>query len=134
MSKRDHQFSGKKVSKFVVRESDGWKALDVKTRAPRISGEETKLVYARIAIGWRPGTKSMAKVECRYVRANGDETAYDERHYEYGTVSVPFQMMHMEEGSAIGGHWEFRIHGGASSMTITTRYCKFSVIQCDEDV
>ena len=71
----------------------------------------------------------MAKVECKYVRENGDATAMDERHYAAGTKSVPFQMLHFEQGEkGQGGRWWMRVHGGVASMEITTRYAKVHVV------
>jgi N-acetylmuramoyl-L-alanine amidase len=132
------KFSGKPVKKQQITEAQGWVPVNVKVPATPISGKEDHMLYARVLFEghWKPGTE-MAKVECHYVRDGGtpgdvsddDPTAYDERHYEHGTKSVPFQMVHWEQGQKnVGGQWYMKVHGGVSAMTLDTRYCKTAVV------
>ena len=121
-------YSGKPGGTMRVREADGWVPIDVHVPDPPLSGSEHHMLYARVFFVWKAGSE-FAKVECKYVRADNDETAFDERHYEHGTKTVPFQQMHFEEGEAgLGGRWFMRVHGGASAMDLTTRYCKSHVL------
>ncbi len=121
-------YSGKPRGILRVTESAGWVAIDVHVPDPPLSGSEHHMLYARVLFIWKGGSE-FAKVECKYVRDDGDETAFDERHYEHGTKTVPFQQVHFEEGQAgLGGRWFMRVHGGASAMDLKTRYCKSHVI------
>lgn len=121
------EYSGKPGGTKRVTEADEWVKMDFSVPATPYTGSEHHLMYARVNFGWKSGN-GMAKVECKYVRSNGDETAFDERHYEHGTKSVPFQQKHFEDGEkGVGGNWYMKIHGGASFMELTTRYCKTHV-------
>lgn len=139
-------YSGKPTTTFTVLESDGWKKLDTKIEANPIGGHEERMAYWRVVFKdakvdyWKPGS-GMAKVECQWVRDGGtpgdpsddDPTAMDERHYEHGTKSVPFQMMHFESGEPkVGGAWYVRVHGGVSGAKITTRYSKGWAIRVND--
>lgn len=97
---------------------------------PPISGSEDHFLYARLVFTWDAAAKGkMAKVQCRYMRENGDSTAYDERHYEWGTPDIPFQMLHWETGErGQGGKWQMRVTGGVVKVVATTRYAKIRVI------
>lgn len=106
------------------------------------SGHEDHMVYARLNFTWKdlPTADSFdeamrtianyaAKVEIKFVRGDGDATAMDERHFSYGTKSVPFQQVHWETGEkGLAGTWWIKVHGGLASVEITTRYAKTSVI------
>ena len=122
-------YSGKPGGDIVLRDGGGWKLIDVDTEDPPISGSEHHMLYARVNFtNWNSGN-GMAKLECKYVREDGDETAFDERHYEHGTKSVPFQMVHFETGKrGQGGRWYMKTHGGGATATITTRYNKAHTI------
>jgi peptidoglycan hydrolase-like protein with peptidoglycan-binding domain len=108
------------------------------------AGFESHMLYVRVNFRWRSVTGSVpttlsglvkavasyqGKVEARFVRGDGDATAYDERHFVYGTNSVPFQHLHWEHGEkGLAGKWYLRVHGGLSSVELTTRYAKTNVI------
>jgi hypothetical protein len=122
------KYSGKPSGDMHLTDGSDWKALDcVISAAPPIDGSEHHMMYARVNFTWTQNT-GMAKVECKFVRSDGDETAFDERHYEHGTKSVPFQQIHFEDGSKLAGKWYMKIHGGGANATLTTRYCKTHVI------
>jgi hypothetical protein len=135
-------YSGKPSGSLVLVGGGDWVKLDVPLKSPKIDGSEHHMAYVRINFKWKtlPTVKSFAeamktianyaaKVEIKYVRANGDATAYDERHYSYGTKSVPFQQLHFESGDAgLGGSWFMKVHGGVSKMELTTRYAKVHTI------
>jgi peptidoglycan hydrolase-like protein with peptidoglycan-binding domain len=108
------------------------------------TGFESHMLYVRVNFRWKSVTgtvpttmaalvKAVAayqgKVEARFVRGDGDATAYDERHFTYGTNSVPFQHLHWEHGEkGLAGKWYLRVHGGLTSVELTTRYAKTNVI------
>ena len=122
------KYSGKPSGELKVTEAMGWTPMDCVIKdAPPFAGHESHMLYARVDFAWTNPT-GMAKVECKFVRSNDDETAFDERHYEHGTKSIPFQHMHFEEGSKLTGKWYMKVHGGGAVMTLTTRYCKTHVI------
>jgi hypothetical protein len=139
------KFSGKPSTKRVVKESDGWTAMtELRLPANPIGGREDHMWYGRLNFVsdtgesyWKAGN-GVAKVEVQYVRDGGtpndpkddDPTAMDERHYEHGTKSVPFQQVHWEQGEKnVGGVWWIKVHGGVSAVQITTRYAKAYAIK-----
>lgn len=138
-------FSGKPTKTQIIPADSTWRMIDgIACDDPPLTGTEDHMLYARLNFIWRPVTGAMpstleqmvkqaaaytGKVECKYVREGGDETSFDERHYAYGTKSVPFQQLHWEEGEkGHGGRWWMKFHGGLASVEITTRYGKVRVI------
>jgi hypothetical protein len=138
-------FSGKPTKTQIMAADSTWRMIDgIACDDPPLSGTEDHMLYARLNFIWRPVTGAMpstleqmvkqaaaytGKVECKYIRESGDETSFDERHYAYGTKSVPFQQLHWEEGAkGQGGRWWMKFHGGLASVEITTRYGKIRVI------
>ena len=128
-------YSGKPANYITI--TNEWTKIDARIEANKVGGEEFRMLYARVVFvgegfDYWTGT-GFAKVECQWVRDGGtpgdtsddDPTAMDERHYERGTKSVPFQMIHFESGEiGNGGSWFMRVHGGANKARITTRYTK----------
>lgn len=107
-----------------------WTNMDMVLPDPPISGSEDHFLYARVVFTWDPTKKGQAaRVACRYVRENGDETAYKELHFEYGTKDVPFDQKHWESGErGQGGKWQMMVTGGVTKAIATTRYSKIRVI------
>lgn len=127
--KRWSAYSGKPSGEMHLKDGDDWQPMDcVIKEAPPIAGSEFHMFYARVDFDWAPNSSGMAKVECKFVRADGDDTAYKEAHFEHGTKSVPFDQFHFEEGTKLKGRWYMKTHGGGANVTITTRYCKTHVI------
>lgn len=87
-----------------------------------VGGTEFRMLYLRLE--FTPTRTADRVVETRFVRANGDATAYDSE--EFGTVkdSHPYQNVHFEEGEGEGGKWMVKVTGGKDPVTITTRYAK----------
>jgi hypothetical protein len=123
-------YSGKPTKPQVMKADGVWRMVDgIACDDPPVSGSEHHMLYARLNFTWIGGTATMAKVEVKYIREDGDATAFDERHYSVGTQSVPFQMLHFEEGvKGQGGRWWLKAHGGLTSVEISTRYSKVHVI------
>jgi len=122
------KYSGKPSGTKLLAKS--WTTLDLTLPDPPVSGSEDHFLYARVVFTWDPAKKGqMARVECRYLRENGDETAYKELHFEYGTTSVPFDQKHWEEGTrGQGGKWQMKVTGGVLRAVASTRYSKIRVI------
>lgn len=90
-------------------------------------GSEHRLLYLRLE--FTPTRTADRVVETKFVRANGDATAYDSE--EFGTTkdSYPYQNVHFEDGDGAGGKWYVKVTGGRDPMTITTRYAKQHTIR-----
>jgi N-acetylmuramoyl-L-alanine amidase len=135
-------YSGKPAGNLILAGDGDWTVIDTVLEDPKIAGSEHHMSYTRLSFEWKPlptvdsfdeamrtVANYAAKVEIKYVRDDGDATAYDERHYSYGTKSVPFQQLHFESGEVgKGGKWFMKVHGGVKSMTISTRYAKAHTI------
>ena len=79
-------YSGKPTKPQVMAADGVWRMVDgIACDDPPVSGSEHHMLYARLNFRWRGGSTDMAKVECKYVREGGDETAFDERHFDVGT-------------------------------------------------
>lgn len=141
-----HDYTDKPSAAVVYPADDTWRELKGKNPLKPVpfAGKEDHMAYARLNFRWKtlsgpaPTTlagvvkaaaDNMAKVEIKFVRGDGDETAFDERHYAYGTKSVPFQQVHWEHGEKnLAGKWYIKCHGGLTSMEVTTRYAKTAVV------
>lgn len=138
-------YTGKPSQSQVIQADGEWHRLVTDPLKPvPASGREDHMMYARLNFRWRSVSGSMptslsalvkavasyqGKVEAKFVRGDGDETAFDERHFTYGTQSVPFQHLHWESGEkGLAGQWWVKAHGGLASVEITTRYAKTYVI------
>lgn len=138
-------YTGKPSESQVIKADGEWVKLntDPLEKVP-VDGREDHMMYARLNFRWKTVSGSMptslaalvkavasyqGKVEAKFVRGDGDETAFEERHFTYGTQSVPFQHLHWESGErGLAGQWWIKAHGGLSSVEITTRYAKTYVI------
>lgn len=138
-------YTGKPTKAQVVTADAKWhKLITTPLQKVPAAGLENHMVYARVNFRWKPVTGNVpstmaalvkaiaayqAKVEVKFVRGDGDETAFDERHFTYGTASVPFQHLHWEHGEkGLAGQWWIKCHGGLTSIELTTRYAKTNVI------
>lgn len=137
-----HDYTGEPTTRQVIKPGD-WVLLDIPPlKKVPASGHEDHMVYARLNFTWKPlptvksfdeAMRTIAnyagKVEIKFVRGDGDATAYDERHYSYGTKSIPFQQVHWETGEkGLAGKWYMKFHGGLASVEVDTRYAKTGVI------
>lgn len=123
-------YSGKHDSPITVRPGEGWVDLpELEQPASGITAGEPRedhFCYTR----WELTAASTARrvAELRFVRSDGDATAYDHRLMDPGVRdSYPFPNSHTEAGSGLGGHWQARVTGGSDPVTITTRYAKTEV-------
>jgi len=127
-------YSGKATDEVVI-PAGSWQdvpgcAVD---GSPFYGPDERHMVYLRLGLDWQGDPIAGAGVvEVRYVRGDGDATAYDERHYWPGTASVPLQQTHFEVGAqGVGGRWQIKPSGALASVRVTTRYAKLHALQVD---
>lgn len=87
-----------------------------------VGGSEHRFLYLRLEL--TPTRTATRVVETKFVRADGDATAYDSE--EFGTLkdSYPYSNQHMEDGNGGGGQWWVKVTGGKDPVTMTTRYAK----------
>lgn len=121
-------YSGKRTSKQVVKPGSGdhtWTRIDLKKEpASGIKSEssEHRLLYLRIELP--NGRTADRVVETKFIRANGDDTAYDSEEYGLTKDSIPYYNNHFEDGDGAGGSWWIRVTGGKDPIVLTTRYAK----------
>jgi hypothetical protein len=117
-------YSGKPSGEVKVSPDGNWHHLSGldEPASGRKGGSEHRLLYLRL--GFTASRTADRVVETKFVRANGDETAFDSE--EFGTTknSYPYQNVHFEDGDGAGGKWYVKVTGGKDPMTITTRYAK----------
>lgn len=124
-------YSDKPAADQVVPASGQWVRIEgVDLAAPTVTGHEDHFLYARLGLSWLDGATGPAYVETRWVRSDGDATAYQREEYGPGTSSAPYANLHVERGQkGVGGQWWIRCGGpGLGSVTLSTRYAKTSVI------
>lgn len=117
-------YSGKPKGEVKIYPDGDWHhlvGLD-EPASGRKGGSEKRLLYLRLEL--TPTRTADRVVETKFVRANGDATAYDSE--EYGTTknSYPYNNVHFEDGDGAGGKWYVKVTGGKDPVTITTRYAK----------
>jgi hypothetical protein len=117
-------YSGKPKGDQVVHPDGKWHHLrGLDEPASGIDGgSEKRLLYLRVEL---PPTRTADRVvQTKFVRANGDATAYDSE--EFGTTlnSYPYNNLHFEDGDGRGGKWYVEVTGGKDPVTLTTRYAK----------
>lgn len=121
-------FSGKPKGEQVVKPGPGdhdWTRLDLKKEpASKIKTEssEHRLLYLRLLFSKTRTANRL--VETKFVRANGDDTAYDSEEFGLIKDSYPYSNVHFEDGDGAGGSWWIRVTGGKDPVRITTRYAK----------
>lgn len=81
---------------------------------------ELRELYLRLHL---PRASGPRRVEARFVRANGDATANTRQKYDRTRASIPFTVLHLEQGEGRGGRWQVRACG-PGTITIHTRYAK----------
>lgn len=121
-------FSGKPKGELSVKPGPGdhaWTKLDIKNEpASGIKNEssENRLLYLRLLFS---KTRTANRViETKFVRASGNDTAYDAKEFGLVKDSYPYNNVHFEDGNGAGGSWWIRVTGGKDPVRITTRYAK----------
>jgi len=124
-------YSGKTIEPVSVIGDGNWH--DIPNTAvkgsPFARPHEEHTLYARTRLVWDGAS---AIITIRYVRDDGDATAYREYEPTADNTSLPIEMTHFEVGSkGVGGKWQIRIEGGVEEAIFTTRYAKLHAIDVD---
>lgn len=117
-------YSGKPKGELIIEPDGKWHRLDLREPASGIKAEssEHRRLYLRVEL---PAGRTADRVlEAKFIRANGDATAYDADTYGLKRDSYPFSVHHMEDGDGAGGDWFVRVTGGVEPLRLTTRYAK----------
>ena len=125
-------YSGKPSGTLTIKNSQDYVCMDFVTADPPSSGLELHLLYANCEITW--GDDPMGMIRVKYVRDDGDATAYQDYAVPKGAaIGSPDTFLltatHWESGEkGKGGRWYLRCEGGISSVKIGTRYSKIAVV------
>ena len=128
-------YSGKHEGPVSIKPGAGWTDLP-KLKQPASNKTEGDprdhhFIYTRWEL--TPESTAPRVAELRFVRSDGDATAYDHRYFDPAVKkSYPFPTYHTEDGSGLGGIWQAKITGGSDPATITTHYAK-TEIEWQED-
>jgi hypothetical protein len=136
-------YSGKPAGELVVANSAGYVAADFATDDPPSGGLEFHLLYANCSLRWSTGNGGAGTIRVKYVREDGDATAYqDYTVTQYGALddeqeadpdhpadSFLITAQHWESGQkGVGGRWHIRCDGDIDHMRVGTRYAKIGVV------
>lgn len=114
-------YSGKPTGEQVVKPG-GWKRTGLREKASGVGGpsSEHRMLYARVETEQEPAQV----LEAKFVRTNGDGTAYHCLPLSPVKDDWPYVNVHFEEGDGMGGEWWVRLTGGTKPVRLTTRYAK----------
>lgn len=129
-----HWYSGKKASEWLLRPDGAWHLLDLPAQPDTgIDAQATDwhMLYLRVEL--TAASTAPRMLEAKWVRSDGDATAYQSLTMDPDVRrSYPFQNVHFESGSGLGGAWWVKVTGGSDPVTLTTRYAKTHVVWVDE--
>jgi hypothetical protein len=119
------EYSGKPSGTLHV-PAGAWKMVDADVPDPSVSALEFQNLYAHCDCRWaNPGVCGWIRV--KYVRENGDATAYQEYTVSPGREDFLITALHFEKGQrGQGGRWHVQCGGGLSAIDVTTRYVKLA--------
>lgn len=123
-------YSKKQTGPVTITPGAGWTDLPKLVQPPSNKTGKNVRDHHFIYTRWELTEASTArrKAELRFVRSDGDETAYDHRLFDPEVSrSYPFPTYHTEAGSGLGGKWQAKITGGSDPATITTHYAKTEI-------
>jgi hypothetical protein len=115
-------YSGKPTTDQILQPGGGWKRTTFKEKPSGIKGpsSEHRMLYSRVEIE-QAGEQVL---ESKFVRTNGDGTAYHCLPLSELRPDWPYVNTHFEEGdTGAGGEWWVRLTGG-KPVKLTTRYAK----------
>ena len=128
-----HDYSGKPGTTQTV-PAGGYVRLDVDVADPPRSGViELHKLYVNASLRFASGA-DVGVIRVKYVRENGDETAFADHHVSReAAIGSPGSYLitatHWEIGQAgMGGRWWIRCGGGLTSIALTTRYCSIAQV------
>lgn len=95
--------------------------------SPFKAPDETQDFYIRLYPNFTRG--GLLAVEVRYVRSNGDNTAFDQDEFSEFAGSIPLTRDHNEVGQkGVGGKWQIKLDGVGVSVDCGTRYFKLRAL------
>lgn len=128
-----HWYSGKPSGDFVLKPDGDWHPLGIVQPASGITAKATELHLLYLRVELTSASTAGRLLEAKFVRSDGDATAYEPQLMDPATKrSYPFQDVHFEAGSGMGGQWWVKVTGGSDPVTLTTRYAKTHVIYQDD--
>lgn len=132
-----NSYSGKPAAGQTVPVDDRWHDVGgIRVEAAPLAGEEKHGLYLRCKPKWKTVSLDGLYCEARWVRDSGtpakpaddDATGHTPHYIPRFVGSFPFPALHLESGEAgVGGKWQVKFLGGASSVEVTTRYAKTHV-------
>lgn len=125
-------YSGKDTAAVKIYPDNEWHPICKRMKPSGIKEEssETHFLYLRIELP--AGRTASRNIETRWVRSDGDATAYKGPEFTPGSKdSIPYENCHIEEGSGLGGQWQIQVHGGKDPIVVTTRYAKTHIVYVD---
>lgn len=126
-------YSGKPSGTLTISNAQDYEPVDFVTSDPPSSGLEFHLLYANCEIAWA-SNPHMGIVRVKYVRDDGDDTAYQDYAIPAGeAIGSPDAFLltatHWESGEkGLGGRWHMRCEGDINSIKVGTRYAKIAVV------
>jgi murein DD-endopeptidase MepM/ murein hydrolase activator NlpD len=119
-------YSEKFDSKKLVYPDGKWHNIDLPAQpASGITGKNKEEHFLYLRIHLPSGRSATRTIHTRFVRSDGDETAYKSPAWDAGASnSIAYENYHPEKGSGLGGHWEIMVDGGTDPIDYTTRYAK----------
>lgn len=119
-------YSEKFDSKKLVYPDGDWHKIDLPAQpASGIKGKNKEEHFLYLRIHLPKGRSATRTIHTRFVRSDGDETAYKSPAWPADSDdSIAYENYHPEKGSGLGGHWEIQVDGGTDPIDYTTRYAK----------
>jgi hypothetical protein len=121
----DYQYSGKPAGTLRI-PAGTWVRVDADVPDPAISGTELQNLYAHADCVWADPSRA-GVIRVKYVRENGDATAYQDYTVAPGAEDFLLTAVHFEAGRrGQGGRWWVKCYGGLGAVVVTTRYVKLA--------
>lgn len=127
-------YSGKPSSDFTLKPDGAWHKLGFVQPASGIDADSTEFHFLYLRVELPPGRSADRVLEAKFVRSDGDATAYYSETYGLTRDSMAFYDNHFESGSGLGGEWWVKVSGGTDPIKLTTRYAKTAVHYQDTPV
>lgn len=118
-------YSGKNTKTMPALYPGEWKRLPFKEpgRGSK-SGNPTALRFLYLRINLPKNRTADRLFETKFVRGDGDATAYHSIEFGPNFDSRGYYNIHTEDDDGIGGQWEAKVSGGTEPLEITTGYAK----------
>lgn len=119
-------YSGKRDSEVRVHPDGDWHKVDLPAQpASGITTDSTEHHFLYLRIGLPSSRSATRTIETKFVRSDGDATAYWSPAWDAGARdSIAYYNSHLEAGSGLGGQWWIKVSGGSDPITYSTRYAK----------